>query len=554
MAVSKKHTEFRLPKITYIEFKAIEMDRVLTNLFMRLQNNGFTSRLMRQSRRVELTVEDFVQQAINNPAQFSGFAAHPEIVASWVETHLVDVVNRGKPTQAVVALRPLHGFTYRQRNASRTRDYGTAQHIYESLDNTHANVGPLALGMLKDFFFQGFDAVTGKADPTLFTDVETQAILNLMVAVQDAPDPKTRREKYPPLCNQGIELMAEDIMRLLTYRDHVPRTVMVDYLKILIAFHLFIYHLRLFKLLPALVQQKGARPPCATCLLGTHNTADCTVQAKLFVDLVGDSRGHCAVLAQSSADGYLRRIPAFIKAHYMVRKLNEFADEQLQRKKVPEPTEKSFTVPELVKFLQRDHQQELEMFFFGQRRQLGDDLKEDGEIAPEYQKILDLGLPEFDTYIELLVAIRGDYHRRYILQSLDAMSLKSRPGALLAQPHSRAPRRFIMDSRLLEVLLQIAVLRPDAPHGFYTEEIRIDDLLNFLRTRYGIHIDRLPTDEGFDEPSITDQAALRANRTAFVNRLREIGFYRDLSDAYVTQTVTPRYPLPRKSPQVAPAN
>ena len=26
-----------------------------------------------------------------------------------------------------------------------------------------------------------------------------------------------------------------------------------------------------------------------------------------------------------------------------------------------------------------------------------------------------------------------------------------------------------------------------------------------------------------------------------MSRLREIGFYRDLSDAYVTQTVTPRY-------------
>ena len=28
---------------------------------------------------------------------------------------------------------------------------------------------------------------------------------------------------------------------------------------------------------------------------------------------------------------------------------------------------------------------------------------------------------------------------------------------------------------------------------------------------------------------------------AFTSRLQEIGFYRELSDAYVTQTVTPRY-------------
>ena len=42
-------------------------------------------------------------------------------------------------------------------------------------------------------------------------------------------------------------------------------------------------------------------------------------------------------------------------------------------------------------------------------------------------------------------------------------------------------------------------------------------------------------------PSIDDNAALRQNASAFTDRLREVGFYRDLSDAYVSQTVTPRY-------------
>jgi hypothetical protein len=41
--------------------------------------------------------------------------------------------------------------------------------------------------------------------------------------------------------------------------------------------------------------------------------------------------------------------------------------------------------------------------------------------------------------------------------------------------------------------------------------------------------------------SIDDRHALRDNMRAFTGRLREVGFYRDLSDAYVTQTITPRY-------------
>ena len=77
--------------------------------------------------------------------------------------------------------------------------------------------------------------------------------------------------------------------------------------------------------------------------------------------------------------------------------------------------------------------------------------------------------------------------------------------------------------------------------GYHTEPLRIEEVLLFLRERYGLYIDRLPPGDGFSAPSIQDRVALRENVVAFTARLREIGFYRDLSDAYVTQTVTPRY-------------
>lgn len=50
-----------------------------------------------------------------------------------------------------------------------------------------------------------------------------------------------------------------------------------------------------------------------------------------------------------------------------------------------------------------------------------------------------------------------------------------------------------------------------------------------------------PRSPGFATTSIEDRRALRDNVRAFTGRLREVGFYRDLSDAYVTQTITPRY-------------
>jgi hypothetical protein len=151
-------------------------------------------------------------------------------------------------------------------------------------------------------------------------------------------------------------------------------------------------------------------------------------------------------------------------------------------------------------------------------------------------------LPEFYSYIEMIVALRGRFHRQYIVECLDSLLLKNRPGAALTQGRTKnAPRRFALDSRLLEVLLQIAVLKPGGGAGFHTAEMRVDELLTFLRERYGLYIDQVPVGDGFTTASIEDRRALRDNTQAFIGRLREIGFYRDLSDAYITQTITPRY-------------
>ena len=126
MPLLKRDREFRLSKISYVDFKHIEMDRVLLGLFERIAHDGFPSRF-RQKR--ELTVKDFVDEIMEHPDQFKGFSAHREIVERWVETHLMDIVNRGKRNEAVAGTRTLHGFTYRFRNPKHARDYGAAQQI-----------------------------------------------------------------------------------------------------------------------------------------------------------------------------------------------------------------------------------------------------------------------------------------------------------------------------------------------------------------------------------------------------------------------------------------
>jgi len=546
MAISKRDREFRLSKISYVDFKHIEMDRVLTRLFERLKHNGYPSRVRRN---FELTVKEFTAEFLEHPEWFAGFDKHPDILGRWIETDLMDMVNRGKAGQAIAAPRPLHGYTYRFRNPKHSRDYGSAQQVYEMLYAVKG--GPAALEQLTEFFFQGIDKVTGNPDTHATLDVETQALLRLLHQVEDAPDTRSGRNHYPPLCPGAATLMAEDIKRLLFYQRFIPRSVMVDYLKILLGFHLALYHLRLLKLLPSLVRLRGADPTCASCPMDPRRAnepqGDCAHQFGLLLDVASHPDSPMACLAERSADSHYRRIPKFVQAYITTKKLDEFATNLVHRGKLPKPPEGSFSIPEVLQLLEPMHKTEREKFF-GQRVSRLTESSSAGtmELDPELQSVVDMKLGELDTYIEMLVALdaarKNRSHRQYITECIDSLLLKNRPGALVAQPRTKyAPRRFILDSRLLEVLLQVAVLRPGGKLGYHTGALRIDELLTSLRERYGLYIDRLPTGDGFVSTSISDRRTLRDNVVAFTGRLREVGFYQDLSDAYVTQTVTPRY-------------
>jgi hypothetical protein len=548
MALQARDREFRHARISYLDFKLLEMDRVLTSFLARVWHNGYPSRILRN---IELTVEDFVNEFIEHPEWFAGFQNHREITERWMETHLMDVVNRGKPTQAIAGPRPLHGFTYRFRNPKHSRPYGADEHLYEMLTHAREQRGTGALEHLKDFFFTGIDKATHQVDNEASIDVETQALLRLMDQVkEDAPDTRRGRESYPPLCVGGSDLLTEDVLRLLFYQRFIPRSVMVDYLKILLGFHLALYHLRLMKLLPALVKRRSADPTCAVmrCPMeprsATNPHGDCPYRVGIFLDVPNRPSTSTARLAERSADIWYRRIPGFVKAYFTVKKLDEFATSLARQGKLTRPPD-GFAVADVLPLLEGLHKSEREPYF---KARLANVLEDSGghneALAPETSQILEMGLPAFDTYIEVLIAHRGDFHRRYFVECLDSLLMKNRPGALIAQPRVKnGARRFILDSRLLEVLLQIAVLHPGGALGYHTEALRIEDILLCLRERYGLYIDRLPLGDGFDTPSIQDRTSLRENVAALTARLREIGFYRDLSDAYVTQTITPRYSI-----------
>lgn len=535
MAPTGRDKEFRLAKITYMDYRFVEMDRTLTLLFPRLRWDGRAAR--RPQRGFALTIDEFTREFIEKQQWFAGFDQHPDIVRRWIETDLLDLVNRGKPNQAVAAPRPLHGNTYKFRNTTHIRDSGEAQHLYWMLHYARSQQGQGARDGLKNFFFEGLDPSTYKYDPTITVDVETQALLRLDEQVKtDMADPQ-KPEAYAPLFRDHADLLAEDTLRLLAYRHHIPRSVLVEYLKTLFAFHLALYHLRLFKVLPLLVQRHGhhveslLEPPQRNHL----------AQIGLVVDMGDVDNQHMQVLATQSAELHYRRIPEYIRAHYSVKKLDEMVEYFVRLGKAAKPADGYFSVPEVIHYLDESFDQDREKYFGSRLANIVEKQQNQEDLDPVVRRVVELGLSDFETYIEVLVALRGTWQRSYVIDSIDSLLQKNRDTGLLRQ--LRGGKRYLhMGSRLLETLLQIAVMTQTGT-TFKTKSIRVDELLSFLRDRYGIYIDQLPTHDGFSEPTVIDRKALRKNISAFKQRLHEIGFFQDLSDAYITQTITPRYTI-----------
>jgi hypothetical protein len=272
----------------------------------------------------------------------------------------------------------------------------------------------------------------------------------------------------------------------------------------------------------------------------------CPYRVALVVDMGDVNNPHMAELARKSTDRLYRQIPAFVQANFVIKKHDEMA-EYLSKKtgKLATPGSGVFTVGDLVSLLKPEHDAERQAYFkFRLASLIEESTSGNEDVDPEIREVTGMGLGEFESFIEILMAYRGKYHRQYITECLDSLMLKNKENGLLAQSRTKgSPRRFVLGSKLLEVLLQVAVLTQDGGR-FVTREVRIEELLAFLRNRYGLHIDRLP--EGSQgNSSILDRRALRLNLEAFKRRLREIGFYEDLSDAYVTQKVSPRYAIER---------
>jgi hypothetical protein len=538
MKLRKQDQEFRNPKVFYPDPKNIDLDRVLITLFLFLKSEGTRhatrGRQQPAFERVDKHLADLAKMTA-----VDGLEEHKEIAKRWLETDIFDLVNRGRPTEAIASLRPLHLEAHKIRVAKNCRDYNHADALYAMLDFG----GQQAIKDLREYLELGRDPATKKYDGTTVLDIETLAVLKL---VEDIPDVHGFGEKvapFAPTCIGQSRLLCDDVQRILAYRHEVPRPVMIDYLKTIMGLHLGLLTLRVGRQLSGWIRDKKAHEKCRTCPVAGHLEspfAECPYEVSLTVDMGSDYHSRMAQLAQESLGAEHDRLVDLVRAVFAMNQLLRYAREE----RLPdEPLE----VPSILE----EPPASFEADFKATLKQILSQTPDDEELPQEIKAILDAGLPSFDALIEIVTHLRQKHHVSYLVQMVDKLFQKNSAFGALVQGRSTGnPRRWHLGGRLLEVFVQLAVLRFDeSPSGekvFRTEPILIDDFVRWIERRYGFVVAPSTTPRGRRPVTLDEHRAFRENVRALKDRLREIGFYDDLSDAYNAQTVRPRYHLGAK--------
>lgn len=515
LKLNKDESLFRNELIFTADAKAVNIDNTLVNLYMLLKHNGIRPRQRARSDNnalISLETLKKVFSKLEEEGSIKGFNENPEAAELWLRSNLVNMVYRGNlDKEKISSLRPIHLESYRVRNAANTRDYNTADQVYLML-----SAKPTIREDLKNFLMEGWDQTTSKINTGNDLDVDSLGLLHIIKNVKPGfLESNSSLNQIQPLLLEQAELFCDDVRRLLVYKQLIPRNVLIDYLKTITSFHLSIYIQKLVHTLPRMVEE---------------GTDAARADWNIVVDVTDNFESKVARISTQDAETFSNNIYDYIKATFQI-------NAALRKLKLDKSN--SNNLSKALNLL-KEKTKDFEIYFETQWDNLYSTLdEEDKGLIHDMVKFED---SYFDKYIELILKARGNYQFRFHIQLFDNLSQKNNERGFLAQGRSRKhPRRFVLGTRLLETLVQILVLESDGTN-FHTRTLSIEDLIKSIRERYGLIINGL-SENRFNSADVNTHLAFKENVEAFKLKLRQIGFYNDLSDAYILQRIRPRYEL-----------
>jgi len=534
MPLDKKDKAFRFVKAMPIDANNVIFEQAFARFLVLIRTKGMP---ITSTTKQTLHPEDLVQLILQDTDHFQGIKDDPQrkrLLEHWIADDFTTCVKEGRSRSGearIANLKPIHMSTIKLLDPRiRSQDRDVSLFLY----NVFRDSG-LIIGDQESFlpFLTRGTVDFGEHDLKLNEleakdlDIETLFLLRMLEHFRvDKADRKKKVPHHEFICQAQRNLMVNDTHLLLVYKDSIPRRELIHYLMSLLAFHTGLYCIKSFAILNDIFQVK--KVGCGRCrgfkVDPRVDLSPCDYHPDIFVDLTNGQNDTCDTLAKEKVARHYAIMHQYLRSHYKLKKLDEFAS-------IYPPY--NYSVEELIKFL--NHKDLNGHFGVLLRQAIATGEGEDQD--PEIKSILGLDLDPFESYIEILTQktfkTRSENHKK-LMASLCGLNKES--GFLHGGRGKK--RKYVLGNQLLELLVQLAVV--GAKKGrFYTAPITITDFVNWLRQRYGILIDTMggPT----DSPEIS--RALETNYNALKDRLRQLGFFTDLSDASISQVIRPRFPI-----------
>jgi hypothetical protein len=351
---------------------------------------------------------------------------------------------------------------------------------------------------------------------------------------------------YSFVCPEQIELMRQDLKLLFLYKEHVPRRELINYMTTLMVFHTALYFFQLVKITNHAVATGKLPPSRGQEPRAGEGRTHVPFDLNLFCDLTNGHDATVKHLAETSYGDHFKEIEQYFRSGYYLKKLEEFATPSLDAKQ-REQSGRAYLQLLLEGF--RKHAN-LDGHFNRDIFQVVEASKDDEDpestVNADLQRIIDVAaqrkLNKLETWVEILVYFQyGNLRAKHRDLIGGLCRIGNESGFLTGR--GRAKRRFVLGNELLEVLIQIAVLRlRDSDGKFETRPMPIREFVDWLANRYGLLIDKISVTPGQPESEGANRA-LSSNFEALKTRLRQLGFFTDLSDASNSQVISPRFEI-----------
>ncbi len=556
MKLPKSVVGVKFPRICTIEMNGFDIDQFLPSLFFTILAQG-----RGKARRANdpKDIQKFIDALARHPALENFHDAEGrKVLERFVRTALITTggVGHSRVDEQITSITPYTLLAHKPGFPVASIQRGVDTFIYQILRENLGNDDRLRT-FVKAVFGRGVEIerlpeLGGKYDGQTELDTLTRLSIAFLDGFENTHPGISRERDFLSPCPALTEAFAKDLIHyLFVYHHTMPVQAFTHHLLILINFELFNYTMKLVHSVTELVQHPSSLPVAMQSQMRSS-------RPQLYLDFTDAASSYNYEMARDCVQRDIETYQRFLESNLLLRQIDLYV-EKLRRNSRARARIEQFLPPTctgaqyLQGLLNLRNDPAIGRDIAASARLDEDEIRqlntnEGEENNPDALNWLDTLLENVEDDLDRVVHLLIDAQEKEALAHFmnwywSVGGLKKPQGVLRGTTLNRRSWRYAPTNDVLAVLVQLAAVRVgqeqviDAEHPEQVQPIRLQDFLRFLEERFGILIDRPPDSFTGSEYN----AAARENLRAMLQRLRQMGIFRDLSDDFTVQRLHPPY-------------